>query len=131
MGATVAKGSAARVDESGIKGAQRLISRIEPLHSTRAEVLKEDINLWDEAMEHTLASGTFEIDDDVAFVPVQGFIEGIYRGARTSLHGAARPVGGIRPFDLDNIGAPVGERCGSAGSLVDHGEFEDTNPFQG
>jgi hypothetical protein len=81
------------------------------------EVRDEDVGRREETIEHRPPIVAAQVDGDAAFVAVELFEQEVeVAGVGDQAHGLDAPqrVAG-RSFDLDDVGAPLGEHRGGAG----------------
>ena len=124
VGAVLAIGRDAGIDDARIDGLQvRIIDPQPPFH-VGAEILDHHIGLLREPQQQRAPGLVLEVDGDAALVAVQ-ILE------IAAVAGAANRVAALQPlrrFDLDDIGAPIGElaRAGRPRThprQIEHGEM--------
>ena len=95
------------------------------------EVLDDDIGCPEKPVEEVTPRRNFQIDDDAALVPVVCLEVGVW-AARSRFVADQRPAGVRRvgTFDLDDVCAPVGERCGGHRALLPDRQVENTDAFE-
>ena len=88
------------------------------------EILHQHVALLDQPVEDFLALGVLGVDRDRALDAVEhGEIEAV--GALHVAQLAARDVADAGPFDLDHVGAHIGEQLRAGRSRLHVGEVED------
>ena len=122
---------AAAVDEAWVGGFQGAVGQAELVEGAGAEVLDEDVGGFQEFQDGAAAGRGFQVQHDAAFVAVH---DGEEAGAG-GLEPAGIVAGGFAVlgggFDLDDVGAEVGEHE-AAGGAHDHvGEFDDAESGEG
>ena len=113
------------VDESGVAGRELLISEADRFHLPDAEVLQQDVGGVDEVEDAVTVGRLGDIELDAVLVAVErGEQPGSGPGQVAGL------VAGSAGFDLDDLGAEVGEDHPAAGAHDHMGELDDADVFE-
>ncbi len=125
--AFLAVGGEGAVDEAGVFGREVAVADLEALADGEGEVGDEDVGCGDEAFEDFAALGCLEVDDEALLVPVVDQIGVVVGGVGQPGAGVgeAPGVAFAGGFDLDDVGAEVGQDGGGGGGgdvggAVDH-----------
>ena len=103
--AVLTEAGKARVDEAGVERAECLVVDAEPVLHVGPVVLHHHVGLGGEALEDGDALRLLEVESEAPLVAVQ-ILE---VGAVAGLDGIVRRPRRPGRFDLDDVGAPVGE----------------------
>ena len=118
IGPVLAEAGNAGVNDARIDLGERLVVDTEPLLHVGPEILHHDVGLPDHALEGGEPVGHLQIKRHAAFVAMQVLKIGpLARPAHWLFHSGRR-------FDLDDIGAPVGELAHAGRSRPYAGEIE-------
>ena len=118
------------IDDARVELLDRVVAEPEPLHDAGAEVLGDDIGLFDHAAGDFLAFVGLQIDDRAALVAVEQQEEKAVDIGIVHVPQPPRPVAERRPLDLDHIGPEPGQhlRAGRPGLVVR--EIDNANAFE-
>ena len=100
-------------------------ARAELLGRARPEVLDVDVRVADQPLEQLAIAGLLEVADDAALVAVVGLE---MRRIEAALVGAIRIAAGT--FDLDHVGAEIGEHHAGAGTGDERALLDDPHAAQ-
>jgi hypothetical protein len=134
IGAGAAVAGDRRVDQAGVGGEHGVGTEAEPLDGVGTEVGEEDVGGRQQLLHGRPARpiGVGEVEDDRPLAPV---VE-VERGARQV---GPAPAGdrqhpphrvAFGGFDLDDVGAPIGEHATGARPGHPHAQLDDPNPLQ-
>ena len=118
VGPVLAEAGNAGIDQARIDLGEGLIVDAEPLLHVGAEILHHDVGLLDHALERGQSRRRLQIERHAALVAVQVL------KVRTLARPAHRLFRSRRRFDLDDIGAPIGELAHAGRSRPHPGEIE-------
>ena len=122
--AGLAEAGNAGINEPRVDLRQRLVVDAKPLLHVRTEILDHDIGLLDHALERGQALRRFEVERHAALVAVQILkIRALARAAHLIFDAG-------RGFDLDDIGAPIGELANAGRARAHAGEVEHRKTCQ-
>ncbi|HML98249.1 MAG TPA: hypothetical protein PKD75_07195 [Tepidiformaceae bacterium] len=124
VGAGFAEAGDAGVDEPGIERAKGRVVDAHPRGDARAVVDEHDIERGDEAVDCRAPFGFRKVDGEAALAAVEGLEVLAFVGDDG---GAVAPGFAFEWFDLDDVGAEIGEGHAGEGSGHDLGEFEDAD----
>src|SRR5581483_3056707 len=96
------------INEPAVRRTQRVVAEAEILHRTGTEVFDDDIGRRRHPAKHRLAALALQIERHAALVAVQNHERGRFV-VDLRRHHAARVVAVGEFFDLDDVGAHVGE----------------------
>src|SRR5699024_8671333 len=113
------------VDESRVAGGQLLVSESDRFHLSDAEVLEQDIGGVDEVEDAAPIGRLGDVELDAVLVAVE---RGEQAGSRTGQ--VAGLVAGPARFDLDHLGAEVGQDHPAAGPHDHVGELDDADAVE-
>ena len=124
VGSALAETGNAGIDDARVELRERLVVDAQPFLHAGAEILDDDVGLFDHPLEGREAFRRLEIERHAALVAVQVLEIGTF----------ARPPHAFlvarRLLDLDDVGAPIGElaRAGRArpdAREIEHGEASE------
>ena len=120
-------GDAAQHDARVARG-QGLVAEAEARHHARTKAFDDHVGGFDQAQEQRAPFGVLEVQAQAALVAVDDLVE----PARVAAHRAhgARVVAGAGVFDLDDVGAVIGEVLGGQGAGEEAGEIEDAHALE-
>src|SRR5207247_4972324 len=128
-GSGAAEGGDGAVDQPRVDGGERLVAKAEALHGARAEILDEHVGRAHEGLHHLHRLRRLEIELHAALVAVEEEVGGgftvLVRRPR------ARLVAPPGVFDLDDVGAEVGEEGPAPWAGDDTREIDDTDAVEG
>jgi hypothetical protein len=132
VGTAHTRAGAARDDDVRVEGADVLHCQPGPFQWCGQPVRQEHVRGSEQAPEIFSAGVGFDVDGDAAFAPVADLEDEIDVRAGVFLREAAddqRPAGiaCLDVFHLDDIGAPVGQRCTGRGHVCPRRQFDDAH----
>src|SRR6185312_1618430 len=98
----LAEAGDAAIDQAWVDLLQALIVDLEAEFHVRAKVLDHDVGILRQPVQHLETFGILEVERDAALVAVQVLEIG-------AVPRAAEPAIALDRFDLDDLGAPIGE----------------------
>ena len=131
VGPRLAEAGDRAVDQAGVHFLERGVIEAVLGEAAHLVVLDQHIRALDQPLHHRLPLGRGEVERDRALPPVGrhvvGGIVGGLAAARIAQEGrppAARVVAHARPFDLDHIGAEIGQQLACPGARQDAAQVE-------
>ena len=115
------------VDETGVERAERLGAEAEAIHHAGAEVLHHHIGFGDKALHQRDRLRILQIEREAAFAGIELPEVGAVAGAQGGAHAHVVAFG---RFDLDDIGAEVGEQARAVRAGQHDREVEDADAIQ-
>ena len=119
------------VDEVGMTRHGRMGLEAKAVEGVGTQVGEEDVGRGEQAVELTARFGFAQVEHDAALAPVvlrKGRVGELLADAERSER-AAHGVAGGR-FDLDHVGAPVGQQGSSGRGSDPDTELDDTQPVE-
>ena len=113
--------SAVDVDDVRVDGFDGVVAEAETVHSGEADIVEEDVGVFQKRREGGLSGVGPGVEDDGAFVAVQRGVDGAEvacRGGAGIAHHVAR-LAFLARFDLDHVGAEITEDQGGEGAKDD------------
>ena len=128
VGAGLAIAGDAAQHDARVALGQHLVAEAEARHHARAKAFDDDVGGLDQAQEQRAPFGLLEVQAQAALVAVDDLVE----PARVAAHRAhgARVVAGAGVFDLDDVGAVIGQMLGGQGAGKEAGEIEDAHALE-
>jgi hypothetical protein len=117
------------VDEPGVDLRQHVVAQAQLLQRASAVVLGQHVRVTNQAHQHFAALFMLQVDRDSALVPVH-HEERRGHAVDPRLAVSARVVAAGKLFDLDHVGAHVGQHHPARGSCHDLRELEHVHPGQ-
>ena len=126
--ALAAVGADLAVDQAGVEGGEHLVAHAEAFRHAGAHVVHQHVEARDQALDQRLAARVLEVDRDRALAAVER-LEALalagYDGADVAV------VLALARFDLDHVGAEVGEVDAAVRSRGDLRELEHAYAIEG
>ncbi len=119
------------IDDARVQRADGIVAEAEPFHHPGAEVLQHDIGPADEVAQGGAVGFVLHVDLDRPLVAVDRVEDGAFAAdARIGQVEVARQVARAGAFDLDHIGAEVGEFQRGIGAGEELAEIQHAQAFQ-
>jgi hypothetical protein len=116
------------IDKLGIQGVDLFKAKAKAIHHTRTELLDNDVRLADQGFYFFARDWILEVGDD-------GFFATIKQGKVDAILAELRRVGAhiiaFGTFDLDDIGACIGQKQGTHGTGQEGAEIENLDAMKG
>jgi hypothetical protein len=122
------------IDDVPLDRADGLVAKAEFFHRARSEVVGDDVAGSDQTAGQFLALGGLQIERDAALGAVTVCEIAAAVDPRLAVlvgPAAAQGIHALVAFDLDNIGAVVGEQLCGERTGADPGEVGDPDAFEG
>jgi hypothetical protein len=117
------------INELRVTGADLLVGEAEPLHSSRAEILDEDVSLADESQEYRPSLSVLDVQTHTPLAPV--VLDEVRALALHGLSIVPRFVPTPRLLHLDHISSHIPENHSAHGSGYRVSEFDDSYLLEG
>ena len=120
------------IDDIGVDRLHRLIAKAKSLDASHTDIVDEDVGLFQQCLKNGFVFGLFDVEVDRFFVAVErGENRPMLLGRRIAAmaHHVARRIA-LAIFDLDNLGAQVGQLHRGIRPKHDRGHVHDLNALQ-
>jgi hypothetical protein len=129
VGAVAAVARHRTVDQAGVDFLEGVVAQAQPFERAAAVVFGQDVGLLHHGQQDLASLRMLQVEGDAALVAVQD-----HEGRRDPVHArlavAARIVAAGKLFDLDHVGAHVGQHHAAGGAGHDLREFQHAHAGQ-
>src|SRR5690606_29622038 len=108
-----------------------LVGEAHALHDAGTEVVDDDIGAGDEAAHGLLVGVAAHIGLEAPLVAVERGEDRVVEAVGVAADGPARKRAGLRPLDLDDVGAVVAEHLRAAGAEHHLRKVDDADAVKG
>ena len=118
-------------DERWVEFQQYIGTETEPLERAGPEVLDQYVSLADQSQQQIEIVGRLQVESNRSLVPVDQLPPQPFAIARIPPRQSAQAVAAIGSFDLDHVGAEVGEVTATVGAGQQGRQIDDAQAMQG